>query len=63
MKMQLVIQPLHYTVLSVKLRVFLADVSWQCGFDNPSAFGRAFKAQYGIQPAQYRRAGRVGKDI
>ncbi len=34
------------------------DVSWQCGFDNPSAFGRAFKAQYGIQPAQYRRAGR-----
>lgn len=34
------------------------DVSWQCGFDSPSAFGRAFKAEYGIQPAQYRRAGR-----
>ena len=32
------------------------DVSWLCGFENPSAFGRAFKAQYGIQPAQYRRA-------
>jgi transcriptional regulator GlxA family with amidase domain len=32
------------------------DVSGLCGFDNPSAFGRAFKAQYGIQPAQYRRA-------
>jgi AraC family transcriptional regulator len=34
------------------------DISWQCGFDSPSAFGRAFKAQYGIQPAQHRRAGR-----
>jgi AraC-like DNA-binding protein len=32
----------------------VTDVSWQCGFDNPSAFGRAFKAEYGIQPAQYR---------
>jgi AraC family transcriptional regulator len=31
------------------------DVSWQCGFDNPSAFGRAFKAEYGVQPAHYRR--------
>jgi AraC-like DNA-binding protein len=35
------------------------DVGWQCGFENPSAFGRAFKAQYGIQPAQYRRAGEL----
>ena len=34
----------------------VADVSWQCGFDNVSAFGRAFKAEYGIQPGQYRRA-------
>ena len=35
------------------------DVGWQCGFENPSAFGRAFKAQYGIQPAQYRRGVRL----
>jgi AraC family transcriptional regulator len=32
------------------------DVGWHCGFDNPSAFGRAFKSEYGIQPAQYRNA-------
>jgi AraC-like DNA-binding protein len=31
------------------------DIGWQCGFENPSAFGRAFKAEYDIQPAQYRR--------
>ena len=48
----------HAADLLRRTDLAVMDVSWQCGFDNPSAFGRAFKAQYGIQPAQYRRAGR-----
>ncbi len=35
------------------------DIGWQCGFDNPSAFGRAFKAEYDIQPGQYRKGQRA----
>jgi AraC family transcriptional regulator len=38
------------------------DICWQCGFDNPSAFGRAFKAEYDIQPGQYRRVERALPD-
>jgi AraC-like DNA-binding protein len=49
----------HATDLLRRTDLPVMDVSWQCGFDNPSAFGRAFKAQFGIQPAQYRRAGRT----
>jgi len=49
----------HATDLLRRTDLPVLDVSWQCGFDNPSAFGRAFKAQYGIQPAQCRRAGRT----
>ncbi|MBD1365773.1 helix-turn-helix transcriptional regulator [Mucilaginibacter sp. ZT4R22] len=33
------------------------EITWRCGFENVSAFCRAFKLQYGIQPARYRSAG------
>ena len=31
------------------------EVTWRCGFENVSAFSRAFKSEYGIQPARYRK--------
>lgn len=34
------------------------EITWRCGFENASAFCRAFKAHYGVQPARYRSAGR-----
>ena len=30
------------------------EVTWQCGFENTSAFSRAFKAFYGVTPLHYR---------
>jgi len=38
------------------------EISWQCGFDNASAFGRAFKAMYGCQPGQFRTNSKVCHD-
>ncbi len=46
----------HAADLLRRIDLPVMDIGGLCGFDNPSAFGRAFKAQYGIQPAQYRRA-------
>lgn len=31
------------------------EITWRCGFENVSAFCRAFKSEYGIQPARYRK--------
>jgi len=31
------------------------EVTWRCGFENVSAFCRAFKSEYGIQPARFRK--------
>ena len=33
------------------------EITWSCGFENVSAFCRAFKSIYGVQPAQYRKSG------
>ena len=33
------------------------EITWLCGFENTSAFCRVFKAEYGISPVQFRRAG------
>lgn len=30
------------------------EITWLCGFDNVSAFSRAFKTAHGIQPSSYR---------
>ncbi len=32
------------------------EITWMCGFENVSAFSRAFKSEYGMQPAQYRKS-------
>ncbi len=34
----------------------VSDITWQSGFENTSAFCRAFKAAYGISPEAYRRS-------
>lgn len=31
------------------------EISWDCGFDNFSAFCRAFKSVYGVQPLTFRK--------
>lgn len=33
----------------------LQEISFQCGFNNPSYFGYVFKAQEGMTPTEYRR--------
>ncbi len=30
------------------------EASWMCGFENQSAFCRAFKSRYGVQPGKFR---------
>lgn len=32
------------------------EITWECGFENVSAFCRAFKLAYGLQPLVYRKA-------
>ncbi|WP_448633871.1 helix-turn-helix domain-containing protein [Pedobacter panaciterrae] len=32
------------------------EITWQCGFENVSAFCRAFKSAYGTQPLIFRKA-------
>lgn len=32
------------------------EITWRCGFENPSAFCRAFKASYGHSPLHFRAA-------
>jgi AraC family transcriptional regulator len=31
------------------------EITWRCGFENVSAFCRAFKLVYGVQPLQFRK--------
>ena len=31
------------------------EITWKCGFENMSAFCRAFKSEYGVQPHNHRR--------
>jgi AraC family transcriptional regulator len=40
---------LKFTDLSVD------EITWKCGFENISAFSRAFKTEFGKQPTDYRR--------
>ena len=39
---------LRYTSMPVH------EITWKCGFENMSAFCRAFKSAYGVQPHNYR---------
>lgn len=33
------------------------DIAWMCGFENTSAFSRAFKSRYHLQPTHFRENG------
>ena len=33
------------------------EITWRCGFEDPSAFCRAFRSAYGVSPLHYRAAG------
>jgi AraC-like DNA-binding protein len=36
--------------------VFVNELAWHCGFNDASAFGRAFRKTYGLSPERYRAA-------
>lgn len=35
----------------------MAQVAYECGFNNPSYFAECFKKQYGVLPSQYAKSG------
>ena len=45
----------HAAELLKQTRMPVHEITWQCGFENVSAFCRAFKLEYGIQPDRFRR--------
>lgn len=47
-KLEKAAELLQHTSLSV------TEITWNCGFENTSAFCRAFKAKYGLQPLYFR---------
>ena len=38
----------------------VTDIALECGFANPSSFGRAFREHYGMTPTAWRRGGHRG---
>jgi AraC family transcriptional regulator len=34
----------------------VSELAWHCGFNDPSAFGRAFRKSFGLSPERYRAA-------
>ncbi|MCF3108070.1 helix-turn-helix domain-containing protein [Niabella sp. CC-SYL272] len=45
----------HAAQLLQQTTVPVQEITWICGFENTSAFSRAFRSVYGIQPSVYRR--------
>jgi AraC family transcriptional regulator len=45
----------HATELLKQTHMPVHEITWQCGFENASAFCRAFKQEYGVQPDRFRR--------
>jgi len=45
----------HATELLKSTRNPVHEITWMCGFDNVSAFSRAFKTAFGEQPREYRK--------
>jgi AraC-like DNA-binding protein len=45
----------HAARLLTTTTLSIRDITWQCGFEDTSAFARAFKSAYGIQPEMYRK--------
>jgi AraC-like DNA-binding protein len=44
----------HATDLLRFTRMPIHEITWRCGFENASAFSRAFKSEFGEQPTDYR---------
>jgi AraC-like DNA-binding protein len=45
----------HAAELLKQSSVPVREIVWHCGFNDASAFGRAFKSAYGIPPEQFRQ--------
>jgi AraC family transcriptional regulator len=45
----------HASRLLKNTSIPVHDITWMCGFENVSAFCRAFKSQHGVQPVSFRR--------
>lgn len=50
LRLQYAVELLRYSDKSIH------EITWLCGFENVSAFCRAFKSAYGIPPLNYRKA-------
>jgi AraC family transcriptional regulator len=46
----------HAAELLKKSSAPVREIVWHCGFNDASAFGRAFKSAYGIPPEQFRNS-------
>jgi AraC family transcriptional regulator len=55
--------PHHYLVtirlqraksLLLESKISIQEIAWQCGFEDPSAFSRAFRQMFGCQPGSMR---------
>jgi len=44
----------HAALLLKQTNTPIHEITWRCGFENMSAFCRAFKSAYGVQPHNYR---------
>lgn len=44
---------LHHAAELLKSKIPVSEITWRCGFENVSAFCRAFKSEYGVQPRNY----------
>lgn len=44
-------------------RMPISEIALRCGYDNPSAFTRAFKDRYGWAPRDQRRSGQITLDL
>jgi AraC family transcriptional regulator len=44
----------HAAYLLMQTKDDIRDITWASGFNDPSAFCRAFRAAYGTSPGQYR---------
>jgi AraC-like DNA-binding protein len=44
----------HAARLLQETAVPVHEITWKCGFENTSAFCRAFKAEYGVPPLSFR---------
>ncbi len=41
----------------------VSDIAYQYCFSDPTNFARAFKAQFGMSPSQYREGGEGNKSV